>query len=140
MLIELYDQTNDKGEAILWIRFCHCKNNEVYSVRINKTQTKAINKKKIEAVDEFIANQKELRRFERKEVLKAFAKVDKAVAEYYKKEYPKGGKRANSGRKYGSYQDGKKSERTERFTQAITLREKVYLLQKLKEFRQQEEK
>ena len=42
MLIELYDQTNDKGEAILIIRFCHCKNNEVYRVEINKTQTRAI--------------------------------------------------------------------------------------------------
>ena len=140
MLIELYDQTNDKGEAILIIRFCHCKNNEVYRVEINKTQTRAINKKKIDAVDEFIENQKGLRRFERKEVLKAFAKVDKAVAEYYKKEYPKGGKRENSGRKYGSYQDGKKSERTERFTQAITKKENEFLKEVLTYYRTDQEK
>lgn len=91
---------------------------------------------KLKLVDEFLkTTHAKFKNFTRKEVLLAFAKFDDEVAEYYKKQYPKGGSRKNAGRKQGSLQKAPKSERTERFTMAITQREKLYLIKQLEQYR-----
>ena len=47
-----------------------------------------------------------------------------------------GGSRQGSGRKVGTKNTTPKTERTERFAQAITKQEKEFLTQQLKEFRE----
>lgn len=72
----------------------------------------------------------------KKEILLAFAKIDNEVAEYYRQLYPRGGSRKNAGRKQGSIQKAPKSDRTERFTLAITQQEKEFLIKQLELYRQ----
>lgn len=69
--------------------------------------------------------------YTKKEVLKAYSKIDPYFKDVYKEQFPHGGSRSGVGRKKGS----KTSNRTERFTQAITPEEKAFLTQKLEEFR-----
>lgn len=94
---------------------------------------------KLKFVEDFLnGTHAKLKKYTRRDVLKDFAKIDEQIAEYYKKEYPKGGYRKNAGRKVGSYVGGVKSKRTEQFSLAITKEEKEYLSECLKRYREQE--
>ena len=74
--------------------------------------------------------------YTRKEILKTWGKIDAQIQEYYKTLDQRGGSRQGSGRKVGTKNTTPKTERTERFTQAITKQEKEFLMQQLKEFRE----
>ena len=93
----------------------------------------------IRQVLRFIREESELGRLyfkgKHKELLKACAEADKRYEPYYKDLYSRGGYRKNAGRKIGSLQSGAKSERTARFTMAITEEEKEYLTKTLMEYR-----
>ena len=65
-----------------------------------------------------------------------WGKIDAQIQEYYKTLDQRGGIRQGSGRKVGTKNTTPKTERTERFTQAITKQEKEFLTQQLKEFRE----
>lgn len=72
------------------------------------------------------------------EDIKNYSKADeKSNAEVYAKYGIKayGGRRNNAGRKVGSLQKTPKTDRTERFTMAITKEEKEFLIKSLKEYR-----
>lgn len=98
---------------------------------------------KLKLVDEFLESthaRVSTKPYTKKEVLLAFAKFDDKVAEYYKKQYPRGGSRENAGRKQGSTQTKPKSQRTERFTQALTKEENEFLKEVLLYYRTDQEK
>lgn len=88
-----------------------------------------IAKAKEQVIENFL-NSFQGRDYTKKEVLKAYAKVDSYFKDVYKEQFPHGGSRSGVGRKKGST-----TERTERFTQAITPEEKAFLSEKLLEFR-----
>ena len=133
MKVNYFEFTNDYGRSRVRVEFyehkCCFFTSELDSTKKNVLSAK------LNILEEY--NQKiGFAKIERKEVLKAWAKVDEQIAEYYKKEYPHGGARANGGRPKGSIKTTPKTERTERFTQAITKQEKEFLTQQLKEFRE----
>ncbi len=103
----------------------------IYEHQANKFDFKIINgtlEEKLKFVDEFLqTTHAKFKNYTQKEVLLAFAKSDKEVAEYYRQLYPRGGSRKNAGRKQGSVQKAPKSDRTERFTKAINKEESEYL-------------
>lgn len=91
---------------------------------------------KLNFVEEFLNSMHaKIKNYTRKDVLKDFAKTDEAIAEQYKREFPKGGYRKNAGRKVGSYSNGARSNRTEQFTMAITKEEKEFLKRQLLKYR-----
>jgi len=133
MKVNYFEFTNDYGRSRVRVEFyehkCCFFTSELDSTKKNVLSAK------LNVLEEY--NQRfGFTKIERKEVLKAWAKVDEQIAEYYKKEYPHGGARANGGRPKGSIKTTPKTERTERFTQAITKQEKEFLTQQLKEFRE----
>lgn len=71
-----------------------------------------------------------------KQLLKALSVTDSRFEDDYKSFYPKGGIRRNAGRKQGSTSTTPRTERTERFTMAITQEEKEFLIQQLTKFRE----
>lgn len=89
---------------------------------------------KLNIIDEYLQTPNPI--YTRKEILKTWGKIDTQVQEYYKTLDQRGGSRQGSGRKAGSKNTTPKTERTERFTQAITKQEKEFLTQQLKEFRE----
>lgn len=91
-----------------------------------------IAKAKEQVIENFL-NSFQGRDYTKKEVLKAYAKVDSYFKDVYKEQFPHGGSRSGVGRKKGST-----TERTERLNQVLTLREKVFLIAQLKEFRLKE--
>lgn len=96
---------------------------------------------KLKFVDEFLNDvHASYKKYTRKDVLLAFSKSDDEIKEYYKAEYPRGGSRKNAGRKQGSVQKTPKTDRTERFTMAITQSEKDLLTQTLENYRKTKEK
>ena len=93
---------------------------------------------KLKFVEEFLdSTHAKFKQYTRRDVLKDFAKTDEAIAEQYKREFPKGGYRKNAGRKVGSFATGVRSNRTEQFSMAITKEEKQYLTYCLEWFRLQ---
>lgn len=133
MKVHYLEFTNDYGRSRVRVEFyehkCCFFTSELDSTKKNVLSAK------LNILEEY-NKRNGFTKIERKEVLKAWAKVDKQIAEYYKKEYPHGGARANGGRPKGSIKTTPKTERTERFTQAITKQEKEFLTQQLKEFRE----
>lgn len=124
MKVNYSEFTNDYGRSRVRVEFyehkCCFFTSELDSTKKNVLSAK------LNILEEY--NQRiGFTKIERKEVLKAWAKVDEQIAEYYKKEYPHGGARANGGRPKGSIKTTPKTERTERFTNAITKEEKEYL-------------
>lgn len=124
MKVRYFEFTNDYGRSRVRVEFyehkCCFFTSELDSTKKNVLSAK------LNILEEY--NKKNgFTKIERKEVLKAWAKVDEQIAEYYKKEYPHGGARANGGRPKGSIKTTPKTERTERFTNAITKEEKEYL-------------
>ena len=62
---------------------------------------------KLKFVEEFLdSTHAKFKQYTRRDVLKDFAKTDEAIAEQYKREFPKGGYRKNAGRKVGSFANG----------------------------------
>lgn len=100
------------------------------------------------SAEEVLANIKiyELRQkftIEEIEDIKNYSKVEeKSNAEVYAKYGIKayGGRRNNAGRKVGSLQKTPKTDRTERFTMAITKEEKEFLIKSLETFRKKHKK
>ena len=91
---------------------------------------------KLKFVDEFLKSEHaKFKKYEKKKVLLDFGKFDAEISEYYKKLYPKGGFRENSGRKTGWVKTAPKSDRTARFTMAITEEEKLFLIDALERYR-----
>ena len=133
MKVNYSEFTNDYGRSRVRVEFyehkCCFFTSELDSTKKNVLSAK------LNILEEY-NRRNGFTKIERKEVLKAWAKVDEQIAEYYKKEYPHGGARANGGRPKGSIKTTPKTERTERFTQAITKQEKEFLTQQLKEFRE----
>lgn len=133
MKVNYFEFTNDYGRSRVRVEFyehkCCFFTSELDSTKKNVLSAK------LNILEEY-NRRNGFTKIERKEVLKAWAKVDEQIAEYYKKEYPHGGARANGGRPKGSIKTTPKTERTERFTQAITKQEKEFLTQQLKEFRE----
>lgn len=133
MKVNYFEFTNDYGRSRVRVEFyehkCCFFTSELDSTKKNVLSAK------LNILEEY-NRRNGFTKIERKEVLKAWAKVDEQIAEYYKKEYPHGGARANGGRPKGSIKTTPKTKRTERFTQAITKQEKEFLTQQLKEFRE----
>ena len=133
MKVHYLEFTNDYGRSRVRVEFyehkCCFFTSELDSTKKNVLSAK------LNILEEY-NKRNGFTKIERKEVLKAWAKVDEQIAEYYKKEYPHGGARANGGRPKGSIKTTPKTERTERFTQAITKQDKEFLTQQLKEFRE----
>jgi len=97
--------------------------------------------RKLELIRNFLEyTRMRIKPFTEKETLKAFGKVDEQIAEYYKSKFPRGGSRENAGRKQGSTQTKPKSQRTERFTQALTKEENEFLKEVLLYYRTDQEK
>lgn len=106
------------------------------AIQFHRHYDDATLKSKLKFVEEFLSDMHaKIKNYTRKDVLKDFAKTDEAIAEQYKREFPKGGYRKNAGRKVGSYSNGTKSNRTEQFTMAITKEEKEFLKRQLLKFR-----
>lgn len=98
-------------------------------------------KQKLKFVDEFLNDvHATYKKYTQKDVLLAFSKSDDEIKEHYKTLYPKGGIRKNAGRKQGSVQKKPKTDRTERFTMAITPSEKKILTQTIENCRKTKEK
>lgn len=68
----------------------------------------------------------------KKEIIKAWSKVDERFVAIYKDLYPRGGVRKNAGRPQGS-----RTDKTERLEYAITKEEKEYLIECLETYRRQ---
>lgn len=120
------------GRQKIKIMFEHHKSVIFYSEfeDINKNDLAT----KLNIIDEYLQTPNPI--YTRKEILKTWGKIDTQVQEYYKTLDQRGGSRQGSGRKVGSKKTTPKTERTERFTQAITKQEKEFLTQQLKEFRE----
>lgn len=94
--------------------------NELYRVRC----------KVIEEVDQMDGRFKG----RKKDLIKAFAQLDERFNDLYAELYPHGGYHG------GGRPRGSKTDKTERFQQAISLKEKIYLEKCLIKFREREEK
>ena len=73
----------------------------------------------------------------KKDVMKALGQVDEDFHKQYRLDYPWGGKRENSGRKKGSQNRNKRTERTEKMRHHITVEEKSFLVEALKYYRKE---
>lgn len=116
----------------LRVMFTNHKNNIFHKdipLKYDRCPNLKIAKAKKELVEEFL-NTPNGRYFTKKEVLKAFAKVDDYMKSYYKELFPQGGKRLGSGRPKGTTTD-----KTETFLNRINQEEKEYLTQCLQFYR-----
>lgn len=128
------DMTDSMGRKYLLIVFNHFKNNEIHRGEIyygdEPMSEEELTEKKLKIVDEFLNTFRAgFYKFTKKDVLKAYAKVDESIKKVYKSLYPQGGYR-NGGRPKGS-----KTEKTERINWAVTPEEKEYLTRSLERFR-----
>lgn len=94
--------------------------NEIYNIKCNM----------IEEVDRSEGRFKG----RKKDMIKAFAKGDTRFNELYSELFPHGGYHG------GGRPRGSKTDKTERFQQAISLKEKIYLEKCLIKFREREER
>ena len=132
MIIDIKEFTNDNGRNRVMIMFSHHKS-AIFTTEIDATK-KNVLATKLKVVEEYLQTFNPI--YTEKEILKTWAKTDSQIKEYYKTLDKRGGSRQGSGRKAGSKNTTPKTERTERFTQAITKQEKEFLTQQLKEFRE----
>ena len=128
------NMTDSTGKEYLLIAFYHFKNNEIYRGEIyygdEPMSREELTEKKLKIVDDFLNTFRAgFYKFTKKDVLKAYAKVDESIKKVYKSLYPQGGYR-NGGRPKGS-----KTEKTERINWAVTPEEKEYLTRSLEQFR-----
>lgn len=133
---------HDNGEKYVLITFEHHRA-EIFRAEIpikhERCAALRFAKAKEKVIDEFLETFHG-QKYTKKEILKAWAETDNYFKDVFKQLYPKGGSRKNAGRKQGSLQKTPKSERTERFTMAITKKEKSFLLQCLETFRNSDDK
>lgn len=132
MIIQIKEFTNDNGRNRVMIMFNHHKA-AIFTTEIDATK-KNVLATKLKVIEEYLQTFNPI--YTEKEILKTWAKTDSQIKEYYKTLDKRGGSRQGSGRKVGSKNTTPKTERTERFTQAITKQEKEFLTQQLKEFRE----
>lgn len=123
MIIDIKEFTNDNGRNRVMIMFNHHKS-AIFTTEIDATK-KNILATKLKVVEEYLQTFNPI--YTEKEILKTWAKTDPQIKEYYKTLDKRGGSRQGSGRKAGSKNTTPKTERTERFTNAITKEEKEYL-------------
>lgn len=123
MIIDIKEFTNDNGRNRVMIMFNHHKS-AIFTTEIDATK-KNVLATKLKVIEEYLQTFNPI--YTEKEILKAWAKTDSQIKEYYKTLDKRGGSRQGSGRKVGSKNTTPKTERTERFTNAITKEEKEYL-------------
>lgn len=123
MIIDIKEFTNDNGRNRVMIMFNHHKS-AIFTTEIDATK-KNVLATKLKVVEEYLQTFNPI--YTEKEILKTWAKTDPQIKEYYKTLDKRGGSRQGSGRKAGSKNTTPKTERTERFTNAITKEEKEYL-------------
>lgn len=123
MIIDIKEFTNDNGRNRVMIMFSHHKS-AIFTTEIDATK-KNVLATKLKVVEEYLQTFNPI--YTEKEILKTWAKTDPQIKEYYKTLDKRGGSRQGSGRKAGSKNTTPKTERTERFTNAITKEEKEYL-------------
>lgn len=123
MIIRIKEFTNDNGRNRVMIMFNHHKT-AIFTTEIDATK-KNVLATKLKVIEEYLQTFNPI--YTEKEILKTWAKTDSQIKEYYKTLDKRGGSRQGSGRKAGSKNTTPKTERTERFTNAITKEEKEYL-------------
>ena len=123
MIIRIKEFTNDNGRNRVMIMFNHHKT-AIFTTEIDATK-KNVLATKLKVIEEYLQTFNPI--YTEKEILKTWAKTDSQIKEYYKTLDKRGGSRQGSGRKVGSKNTTPKTERTERFTNAITKEEKEYL-------------
>ena len=123
MIIDIKEFTNDNGRNRVMIMFNHHKT-AIFTTEIDATK-KNVLATKLKVIEEYLQTFNPI--YTEKEILKTWAKTDSQIKEYYKTLDKRGGSRQGSGRKVGSKNTTPKTERTERFTNAITKEEKEYL-------------
>ena len=123
MIIRIKEFTNDNGRNRVMIIFNHHKT-AIFTTEIDATK-KNVLATKLKVIEEYLQTFNPI--YTEKEILKTWAKTDSQIKEYYKTLDKRGGSRQGSGRKVGSKNTTPKTERTERFTNAITKEEKEYL-------------
>jgi len=134
--MKIYENTieNADGNKVLRVGFYEHKAC-IYSFDISLDECSAdLQTAKEKGIKEFLSSF-EGKKFTQKEVLKAYSLVDDYFKDKFKELFPRGGSRKNAGRKQGSFQKTPKSDKTERFTMAITQEEKEFLVKQLERFR-----
>lgn len=133
MKINLFEFENDNGEKRIKIMFEHHRA-VIFTSEIGAEEKEHLHAK-LKVIDDYLATFSPI--YTKKEILKTWAKIDEQMKIVYKQLDNRGGSREGSGRKAGSKKTTPKSDRTARFTMAITETEKEYLIDKLKRYRLQ---
>lgn len=123
MKIVLKEYTNENGRNRIMIMFTHHRAT-IFTSEIDSTK-KNVLAAKLKIIDEYLQTFSPI--YTKKEIVKTWAKIDEQFKDYFKTFDKRGGVREGAGRKIGSKKTTPKSERTKRFTQAITTDEKEYL-------------
>lgn len=131
MIIDIEEFINENGQNRLRINFNHHKAT-IFTHEIDVIYKDVLNEK-LKVIDEYLKTFSPI--YTKKEILKTWAKIDSQIKEYYKTLDQRGGTRQGSGRKIGSKNTTPKTERTARFTMAITEEEKIFLTNQLLEYR-----
>lgn len=132
MKINLLKFENENGEKRIKITFEHHRA-VIFTSEIGEEENQVNVKLKI--IDDYLSTINPI--YTKKEILKTWAKIDEQMKLVYKELDNRGGVREGSGRKAGSKKTTPKSDRTERFTMAITAEEKKYLINQLEQYRSQ---
>lgn len=132
MKINILKYENDKGEKRIKIMFEHHRT-VIFTSEIDEKEENHLHAK-LKIVDEYLNTFDPI--YTKKEILKTWAKIDEQIKVIYKQNFDnRGGSREGSGRKAGSKKTTPKSDRTARFTMAITESEKEYLIDQLERYR-----
>ncbi len=133
MKINLSKFENENGEKRIMITFEHHRA-VIFTREIGEEKENQLNEK-LKIIDEYLNTTNPI--YTKKEILKIWAKIDEQMKPVYKELDNRGGVREGSGRKIGSKKTTPKSDRTERFTMAITAEEKKFLTDQLEQYRRQ---
>ncbi len=131
MKIDLLKFENDNGEKRIQILFEHHRT-VIFSSEIGEQEENNLDIK-LKVIDDYLNTIDPI--YTKKEILKTWAKIDEQMRLVYKKLDNRGGSREGAGRKAGSKKTTPKSDRTERFTMAITAEEKEFLIEQLERYR-----
>jgi len=125
--IELLEKTENKDEVVYRISLGHIQLKALVFNKDHHAHSDNL-KVKIKFIEDFCVEYPDIQRIK---ALRAFAKIDDDMKEYYKKQFPHGGYRKGGGRPTGT----KKEDRSVCFYKAITAEEKKYLEKCLNDFR-----
>lgn len=131
MKINLLEYENDNGEKRIKIMFEHHRA-VIFTGEIGAEEKEHLHAK-LNVIKEYLNTFNPI--YTEKEILKTWAKIDEQIKAVYKSLDNRGGSREGSGRKAGSKKTTPKSDRTARFTMAITQKEKEYLIDQLERYR-----